>query len=63
VGVPGEDVEARADAGAVVVLYGSAAGLTGSRAQLFHQDLPQLVDRAEIGDRFGAVLGPGPLGG
>jgi hypothetical protein len=63
VGVPGGDVEARADAGAVVVLYGSAAGLTGARAQLFHQDLPQLVDRAEAGDRFGAVLGPGPLGG
>ena len=63
VGVPGEDVEARADAGAVVVLYGSAAGLTGARAQLFHQDLPQLVDRAEPGDRFGAALATGDLNG
>jgi hypothetical protein len=40
----------------VVVLYGAAAGLTGTGAQLFHQDLPQLVDRAEVGDRFGAAL-------
>ena len=63
VGIPGEDVEARADAGAVVVLYGSAAGLTGARAQLFHKDLPQLVDRAEAGDRFGAALATGDLNG
>jgi hypothetical protein len=63
VGVPGEDVEALADAGSVVVLYDSAAGLTGARAQQFHQNLPQLVDRAESGDRVGAVLSPGPLGG
>jgi len=63
VGVPDEDVEARGDAGAVVVLYGSAAGLTGARAQLFHQDLPQMVDRAEIGDRFGAALATGDLNG
>jgi hypothetical protein len=46
----------------VVVLYGAAAGLTGTGAQLFHQDLPQLVDRAESGDRSGSVLGPGPRG-
>jgi hypothetical protein len=63
VGVPGEDVEARGDAGAVVVLYGSAAGLTGARAQQFHQDLPQMVDRAEVGDRFGAALATGDLNG
>jgi hypothetical protein len=63
VGVPDEDVEARGAAGAVVVLYGSAAGLTGARAELFHQDLPQMVDRAEIGDRFGAALATGDLNG
>jgi len=63
VGIPDEDVEARGGAGAVNVLYGSAAGLTGARAQLFHQDLPQLVDRAEIGDAFGAALAAGDLNG
>jgi FG-GAP repeat len=59
VGVPGEDVEAHDGAGAVVVLYGSAAGLTGARAQLFHQDLPEIADRAEAGDAFGAALASG----
>jgi hypothetical protein len=63
VGVPDEDVEARGGAGAVVVLYGSTAGLTGTRAQQFHQDLPQLVDRAEIGDAYGAALATGDLNG
>jgi hypothetical protein len=63
VGIPDEDVEARNAAGAVVVLYGSEAGLTGARAQLFHQDLPQMVDRAEIGDAFGAALATGDLNG
>ena len=61
VGVPDEDVEARGAAGAVVVLYGSEAGLTGARSQLFHQDLPQMVGRAEVGDAFGAALATGDL--
>ena len=47
----------------MVVLYGSAAGLTGARAQLFRQDLPQMVDRAEVGDAFGAALAAGDLNG
>jgi FG-GAP repeat len=59
VGVPGEDVEAHDGAGAVVVLYGSDAGLTGAGAQLFHQDLPEIADRAEAGDAFGAALASG----
>jgi hypothetical protein len=63
VGVPSEDVEARADAGSVVVLYGSVGGLTGARAQQFHQDLPQVVDRAEPGDRFGSALASADLNG
>jgi hypothetical protein len=59
VGIPGEDVEAHDGAGAVVVLYGSDAGLTGAGAQLFHQDLPGIADRAEAGDAFGAALAGG----
>jgi hypothetical protein len=59
VGVPGEDVEAHDGAGAVVVLYGSDAGLTGAGAQLFHQDLPEIAGRAEAGDAFGAALASG----
>jgi len=59
VGIPGEDVKAHDGAGAVVVLYGSDAGLTGAGAQLFHQDLPEIAGRAEAGDAFGAALASG----
>jgi FG-GAP repeat len=59
VGVPGEDVAAHNGAGAVVVLYGADAGLTGAGAQLFHQDLPGIADTAEAGDAFGAALASG----
>ena len=48
VGAPGEDVGSIVDAGAVNVLFGSAAGLTTSQTLL--QDNP------EAGDRFGAAV-------
>jgi hypothetical protein len=38
IGVPGEDLDAAADAGAVNVLYGSADGLTTTDNQFFSQD-------------------------
>jgi hypothetical protein len=37
VGVPGEDVDGYEDAGSVVVLYGTANGITGTGSQSFHQ--------------------------
>ena len=58
IGVPGED----AAAGAISVLYGSAAGLTASGGQLFTQDSPGVPDTAEGDDFFGWALtasGPG----
>jgi hypothetical protein len=58
VGVPGEDVGGDGDAGAVVVLFGSAGGLGGGR--LLTQANP------EPGDRFGSALAEGsidPVGG
>src|SRR4029453_3521774 len=40
VGVPAENAGAIDNAGAVNVLYGTAAGLTGTGSQLFTQDTP-----------------------
>ena len=53
VGVPGEDVGGDGDAGAVVLLFGSAGGLGGGR--LLTQANP------EPGDRFGFSLATGEL--
>ncbi|MFI7599833.1 hypothetical protein [Actinoplanes sp. NPDC049681] len=57
VGVPGEDLGSHRDAGAAVLLRGSASGLTGTGAQVWNQDSGGVPGAAEKGDRFGDVLG------
>ena len=61
VGVPG-DRENGAYAGAVNVLYGSAAGLTAAGNQLWHQNSPGVAGTAEIGDKFGSSLAVADFG-
>ncbi len=58
VGVAGEDVRGVKDAGAVQVMYGSAAGVT-ARDQLWHQGKKGVKGKLEKGDRFGEVLASG----
>ena len=61
IGVPGESVGSIEEAGAVNVVYGGAAGLTGSGSQFFTQDSPAVTGTAEAIDRFGqAVAASGP---
>jgi hypothetical protein len=55
IGVPGEDVGGAADAGRVVVLYGSPLGLAGS-ADSWHQNSPGVKNAAGAGDAFGSSL-------
>jgi hypothetical protein len=59
VGAPFEDVGSIIEGGAVNVLYGSAARLTGVGSQLFTQDSPGVVGVAEGGDFFGLALAAG----
>ncbi len=59
IGVPGEDVGSVGDAGAVNVLYGSAAGLTWAGNEIWHQDVGTIEGAAESGDRFGTALASG----
>ncbi|MFF5074982.1 FG-GAP repeat protein [Micromonospora olivasterospora] len=56
VGAPGEAIGSTAEAGTVVLLKGSAAGLTGSGAQGFDQNHPVVPDAAERGDKFGGSV-------
>src|SRR3954453_13129969 len=62
IGVPGENVGAIADAGAVNVLYGTAGGLSAAGNQFWHQNVAGVADIAEAGDRFGAALAAANLG-
>ena len=59
IGTSGEDIGAAADAGAVNLLRGSAAGLTAVGNQLGHQDTPGILETAESGDAFGSALAVG----
>jgi FG-GAP repeat len=65
VGVPLEDIGTEHDAGAVNVLYGSAAGLQSDApaAQFWSQDSPGVPDRSEAGDYFGRALAIGDFDG
>ena len=56
VGVPFENVGSVSDAGAVSILYGSASGLHFARNQIWNQDSPGILERAEAGDLFGSAL-------
>ncbi|MFD9464232.1 FG-GAP-like repeat-containing protein [Streptomyces sp. NPDC060027] len=53
VGVPGEAIGSKKKAGAVVLLKGGRAGLTGTGARAFHQDTAGVPGVAEAGDLFG----------
>ncbi|GAA3827486.1 FG-GAP and VCBS repeat-containing protein [Streptomyces phyllanthi] len=56
VGVPGEDIGSIKDAGSVVLLKGSASGLTGSGAQAFNQSTSGVPGASETLDHFGASV-------
>jgi FG-GAP repeat len=63
VGAPGEVLGAAVDAGAVNVLYGADAGLSGTGSQLFSQDTAGVGGSAEEFDRFGSAVAAGDFDG
>jgi hypothetical protein len=63
VGVPGENVGAAIDAGAVTILFGSGSGLTMAGSQTLFQGGGGVVGTAETADEFGFSLAAGLLAG
>jgi FG-GAP repeat len=63
VGVPGENVGAVGNAGAVTVLSGSDLGLTTAGSQTLFQGGNGVAGTAEAWDSFGMSLAPGIMGG
>ncbi|MCH7974979.1 MAG: FG-GAP repeat protein, partial [Bacteroidetes bacterium] len=61
VGVPFEGVGAMSDAGAVNVIYGTAAGLSSTDNQLFSEDTAGIPLTVEANDNFGYSLAVGRL--
>lgn len=56
VGVPYEDVKGKGNAGVIIVLKGSAAGLTGTSSQRWHEDRTGVGGVVGGGDRFGTQV-------
>ncbi len=59
IGVPYDNVSGHAMAGAVNLLYGTAAGLNQADNQLWHQDQLDVLGTAEENDTFGWSLASG----
>ncbi len=64
IGVPGEEVNGHAQAGAVNILYGGPSYLApGGLYSILHQDVAGVADAAEGFDSFGASLAAGDFNG
>lgn len=61
VGSPGEKMGRSTNAGIAHILYGSAAGVKGSRSSVFYQGMPGWSGKTETNDRFGEVVALGDL--
>src|SRR5262245_3863116 len=59
IGIPGEDVQAISNAGAVHIIYGSGAGLTIAADEYRQQDKPNVNDHCETDDLFGYAVAAG----
>lgn len=62
IGVPGEDVKAKKDAGAVMVFYGTNGGLSRTTAKVWKQ-WGSLAGKHEPRDRLGSALSAGDFNG
>jgi len=63
VAIPSEDLGGVNDAGRVVILYGTADGLSADGSQAWVQGLYDVQDTYEIGDYFGKSLATGDWNG
>jgi hypothetical protein len=64
IGIPDEDSPSTvSNSGAVIVLYGTASGLSATNNQFWGQNATGIADTSESGDRFGAALAVGDFNG
>ncbi len=56
IGVPGDTVNNKANAGSIRVLYGTASGVSDVGSEFFTQDMNAIAGVAEISDQFGYAL-------
>jgi hypothetical protein len=62
-GIVGKDVGPKADAGSLLVLRGSATGVTNRGSRHLHEDGPGVAGVAQVGDRLGSGVAIGDVDG
>ena len=60
IGVAQENAGGSADSGAVHIVYGSSAGITAARNELWRQSSPSIAGGCEYEDHFGRALAARP---
>ncbi len=63
VGVPGQDIPGKVDAGGVHIFYGGGQGIKPPGNQTFNLDSPAMTGTAAIGDQYGSALAAGDFTG
>ncbi len=58
-GIPGDVIATKRAAGSVLVLYGSANGLTAAGSELWHQDVGQIASTTAPAELFSTALAAG----
>jgi hypothetical protein len=61
--VPNQDVSGATDAGAVIIMYGTASGLSADGNKLFHQNKNGVASEAQTLERFATTLAVGNFNG
>ncbi len=63
VGLPGQDIPGKADAGGVHIFYGGGQGIKPPGNQTFNLDSPAMAGTAAVGDQYGTALAAGDFNG
>ncbi len=63
VGVPGQDIPGKVDAGGVHIFYGGGQGIKPPGNQTFNLDSPAMSGTADAGDGYGSALSAGDFNG
>ncbi len=63
VGVPGQDIPGKVDAGGVHIFYGGGQGIKPPGNQTFNLDTPLMNGTAFAGDQYGSALAAGDFNG
>src|SRR5690349_5081501 len=61
--VPNQEVNGAVDAGAVIIMYGTASGISATGSKMFNENKSGMASNAEVLDRFSTTLATGDFNG